>query len=316
MPGHHPTQRLLRRWARPATSWPTPSSSRSTTRRTDGTNVESHYTGTGGVQLSSIFTRAAFALRLGDFNLLISSQITDKSRIMFIRDPVSMAQKAAPFLTFDHDPYAVINSARAGSRAHRLDRRRLHDDGQLRLLAERRHPAGGGRQQPARELQLRAQLGEGRHRRLLGEDDLLRRRPEGPDSAGVLGRLPEHVLADFEDAGLAAGAPALPAGHLLHSVRHLRALPPDQLGAVLRRQQRLAAVADRRRRAAVAGAAGPEHLQQPGSAGLDHSGPHGAAVPGVLAAGHRAGPSRSSRSRTASSRRRRRTSRAPTRTST
>ena len=71
--------------------------------------VESHYKGTGGVQLSSLFTRAAFALRLGDFNLLISSQITDKSRIMFVRDPVAMAQKAAPFLSFDHDPYAVIN---------------------------------------------------------------------------------------------------------------------------------------------------------------------------------------------------------------
>ena len=76
----------------------------------NGTNIESHYKGTGGVQLSSIFTRAAFALRLGDFNLLISSQITDKSRIMFVRDPVSMAEKAAPFLTFDHDPYAVINN--------------------------------------------------------------------------------------------------------------------------------------------------------------------------------------------------------------
>ena len=35
---------------------------------------------TGGVQLSSIFTKAMFALRLGDFNLLISNQITDKSR--------------------------------------------------------------------------------------------------------------------------------------------------------------------------------------------------------------------------------------------
>jgi uncharacterized membrane protein (UPF0182 family) len=76
----------------------------------DGTEVESHYKGTGGVQLSSLFTRAMFALRLGEFNLLISSQITDKSRIMFVRDPLAMAQKAAPFLSFDHDPYAVINN--------------------------------------------------------------------------------------------------------------------------------------------------------------------------------------------------------------
>ena len=84
----------------------------------NGTNIESHYKGTGGVQLSSIFTRAAFALRLGDFNLLISSQITDKSRIMFIRDPVTMAQTAAPFLTFDHNPYAVINSQPGPDHGH------------------------------------------------------------------------------------------------------------------------------------------------------------------------------------------------------
>jgi uncharacterized protein len=83
-----------------------------------GTNVESHYTGSGGVQLSSIFTQAAFALRLGDFNLLISSQITDKSRIMFIRDPVTMAQTAAPFLTFDHNPYAVINGSPGPDHGH------------------------------------------------------------------------------------------------------------------------------------------------------------------------------------------------------
>jgi uncharacterized membrane protein (UPF0182 family) len=73
------------------------------------TNVESHYTNKGGVQITSLLTRAAFALRLGDFNLLISDQITNKSRMMFVRDPVQIAQKAAPFLTFNQDPYAVVN---------------------------------------------------------------------------------------------------------------------------------------------------------------------------------------------------------------
>jgi uncharacterized protein len=73
-------------------------------------NVESHYAGKGGVQLTSFLKRAAFALRLGDFNLLISDQITSKSRLMFVRDPVQMAEKAAPFLSFDHDPYAVVDS--------------------------------------------------------------------------------------------------------------------------------------------------------------------------------------------------------------
>jgi hypothetical protein len=78
-------------------------------QRSDNSNVESHYAGQGGVQMSSFLKRAAFALRLGDFNLLISDQITSKSRIMFVRDPVAMAQKAAPFLSFDHDPYAVVD---------------------------------------------------------------------------------------------------------------------------------------------------------------------------------------------------------------
>ncbi len=74
------------------------------------TNVEGHYASTGGVQITSLFKRAAFALRLGDFNLLISDQITDKSRILFVRDPVQIAEKAAPFLTFNQNPYAVVNT--------------------------------------------------------------------------------------------------------------------------------------------------------------------------------------------------------------
>jgi hypothetical protein len=78
-------------------------------QRANNSNVESHYKGSGGVQLTSFLKRAAFALRLGDFNLLISDQITSDSRLMFVRDPVAMAQKAAPFLSFDHDPYAVVN---------------------------------------------------------------------------------------------------------------------------------------------------------------------------------------------------------------
>ena len=76
----------------------------------DNASVESHYKGSGGVQLSSFLKRAAFAFRLGDFNLLISDQITSKSRLMFVRDPVQMAEKAAPFLSFDNDPYSVVNN--------------------------------------------------------------------------------------------------------------------------------------------------------------------------------------------------------------
>jgi uncharacterized protein len=73
-----------------------------------GQPVETHYDSTGGVPVGSIFSRMALALRLGDFNFLISNQITSKSRVLFVRDVQQMAQKAAPFLTFDNNPYAVI----------------------------------------------------------------------------------------------------------------------------------------------------------------------------------------------------------------
>ena len=73
-----------------------------------GTPVDTHYASTGGVPVGGFFSRFALALRLGDFNFLISNQITSKSRVMFVRDVRQMAQKARPFLTFDSQPYAVI----------------------------------------------------------------------------------------------------------------------------------------------------------------------------------------------------------------
>jgi hypothetical protein len=74
----------------------------------DGTNVETHYKGNGGVQLSNFFDQAMFAIRFNDFNLLISNQITDKSRLMFDRGVQARVSKAAPFLSLDADPYPVL----------------------------------------------------------------------------------------------------------------------------------------------------------------------------------------------------------------
>jgi uncharacterized protein len=73
-----------------------------------GTPVYSHYKGGGGVPVGGIFSRLALALRLGNFNFLISNQIASNSRVMFVRDVRQMAQKAAPFLTFDSQPYPII----------------------------------------------------------------------------------------------------------------------------------------------------------------------------------------------------------------
>lgn len=61
-----------------------------------------------GVPVSSFLRKAAFAARFGDVNLLFSDRLTSDSRIQFVRDVRSRLQKAAPFLTFDSQPYLVI----------------------------------------------------------------------------------------------------------------------------------------------------------------------------------------------------------------
>ena len=78
----------------------------------DGTTAFSSYEGTGGVPLSSIVRRAAFALRFADFNMLISDLITPESRAIFIRDIGDRVRTAAPFLRYDADPYPVIVDGR------------------------------------------------------------------------------------------------------------------------------------------------------------------------------------------------------------
>ena len=49
-----------------------------------GTNTV--WDGTTGVDIGNPISRLLFALRFGDFNLLISSQLTDDSQILFRRD--------------------------------------------------------------------------------------------------------------------------------------------------------------------------------------------------------------------------------------
>jgi uncharacterized protein len=71
-----------------------------------------NYNDKGGVQLSDIGRRLAFAVRFRDINLLISDNIKGGSRLMFNRDIRDRVEKAAPFLQWDGDPYAVVVEGR------------------------------------------------------------------------------------------------------------------------------------------------------------------------------------------------------------
>jgi uncharacterized protein len=76
------------------------------------TNKLFSYNGQGGVQLSSFGRRLAFAVRFRDINLLISGNVKSDSRLMFNRDVRDRVEKAAPFLQWDGDPYAVVVDGR------------------------------------------------------------------------------------------------------------------------------------------------------------------------------------------------------------
>jgi uncharacterized protein len=70
------------------------------------------YDGLGGVQLSSPLRRLAAALHFTDLNLLISSNLDGRSRILFNRDIRDRVEKAAPFLQWDADPYVAVVDGR------------------------------------------------------------------------------------------------------------------------------------------------------------------------------------------------------------
>ncbi|HET9416047.1 MAG TPA: UPF0182 family protein [Candidatus Limnocylindria bacterium] len=63
--------------------------------------------GSTGVGIGNPLARALFALRFGDFNLLISGQLTEDSQILFRRQIEDRVQEIAPFLAYDGDPYLV-----------------------------------------------------------------------------------------------------------------------------------------------------------------------------------------------------------------
>jgi uncharacterized protein len=70
-------------------------------------DVFTTYKGTHGVLMGGA-NRALWSLKLGDFNLLVSPQITDQTQMLYRRNIVDRVNELAPFLSFDRDPYVVV----------------------------------------------------------------------------------------------------------------------------------------------------------------------------------------------------------------
>lgn len=72
------------------------------------TDSFTRYTGKDGITLSNWVRRAAFALRFGSLDPLISGQINSHTKLLMERDIRARVTKLAPFLQFDADPYPVV----------------------------------------------------------------------------------------------------------------------------------------------------------------------------------------------------------------
>jgi uncharacterized membrane protein (UPF0182 family) len=77
-------------------------------QRSGATDQFTRYKGKDGVKLSNIVRRAAFALRFGSLDPLISGQINSNTKLLMERDIRARVEKLAPFLQFDADPYPVV----------------------------------------------------------------------------------------------------------------------------------------------------------------------------------------------------------------
>ncbi|MBW9147074.1 UPF0182 family protein [Clostridium sp. CM027] len=76
-----------------------------------GENQINNYDGKAGIKMS-VANRILFAINKKSTQFLLSNDITSNSKILIDRNIVQRVKKIAPFLTYDSDPYIVINEGR------------------------------------------------------------------------------------------------------------------------------------------------------------------------------------------------------------
>ena len=75
-------------------------------------NVYTHYQGTGGVPIGSFGRRTLFALEFLDPQILFTTYLEPKTRIMYNRRIDQRVRTIAPFLVYDGDAYLVVAKGR------------------------------------------------------------------------------------------------------------------------------------------------------------------------------------------------------------
>lgn len=71
-------------------------------------NIYAHYSGNGGVEVSSFWRKLIYGWKYGGTRFLVSSYPSRESRIMLYRQINERIKELTPFLYLDNDPYIVI----------------------------------------------------------------------------------------------------------------------------------------------------------------------------------------------------------------
>jgi len=70
--------------------------------------TETTYDGRGGVKVGNLFQKLLYAVKFSEPNFVLSSRVNEESKVLYDRNPRTMVEKVAPWLTVDSDPYPVV----------------------------------------------------------------------------------------------------------------------------------------------------------------------------------------------------------------
>ena len=73
------------------------------------TNVYSTYQGRNGIKINSFGRRLVLSWVLKDYKMILSSNLDNNSQVLMNRNIIDRTRKIAPYLSFDGDPYIVID---------------------------------------------------------------------------------------------------------------------------------------------------------------------------------------------------------------
>lgn len=75
-------------------------------------NAWATYSETSGVKINSFLRKTIFALAFADYRMILSTDMTNDTQVLFNRNIYERVPKIAPFLMYDGDPYIVLSDGR------------------------------------------------------------------------------------------------------------------------------------------------------------------------------------------------------------